>query len=242
MAGKIYIGTSGWSYKHWIGTFYPEGTKPAQLLSLYRQSFNTVEINSTFYGVPAKQTIINWKNALADDFVYVVKANRYITHFKKLHDAQEELFNFLENVSALEEKLGPVLFQLPPGLKTDTVLLEDFLKLLPKAYRYTFEFRNQTWYQEETYRLLQKYNCAFCIYQLAGHISPIEVTADFVYIRLHGPKGKYQGNYSEADLSLWAERCLQWSGNEKDVFVYFDNDEKGYAAFNAKRLNELVTG
>jgi uncharacterized protein YecE (DUF72 family) len=137
MAGKIYIGTSGWSYKHWIGTFYPEGTKPAQLLSLYRQSFNTVEINSTFYGVPAKQTIINWKNAVADDFVYVVKANRYITHFKKLHDAQEELFNFLENFSALEEKLGPFLFQLPPGLKTDTVLLEDFLKLLPKAYRYT---------------------------------------------------------------------------------------------------------
>lgn len=117
--------------------------------------------------------------------------------------------------------------------------METFLKELPQEHRYVFEFRNAAWYNEEIYALLKKYNCAFCIYELAGHISPIQVTANFVYVRLHGPGNKYQGSYSDTTLNEWAKKCIKWS-QTKDVFVYFDNDERGYAAFNAIRLKELI--
>ena len=147
---------------------------------------------------------------------------------------------FLEHAAVLGQKLGAILFQLPPGLEADKELLEAFLEELPTTYRYVFEFRNADWYQPDLYRLLQKYNCAFCIYELGDHLSPIEVTTDFVYVRLHGPGIKYQGNYSEEVLQEWAGLCKEWL-ETKDVFVYFDNTaEEGYAPFNALRLAELV--
>jgi uncharacterized protein YecE (DUF72 family) len=235
----IYIGTSGWSYKHWLGTFYPEGTKAADQFPYYRKYFNTVEINNSFYRLPKKETFVGWKKQVPDDFVYVVKASRYITHMKKLLDPKESTDLFLEHATLLGEKLGAILFQLPPGMKANFERLENFLKYLPKATRYVFEFRNADWYQPETYRLLEKYNCAFCIYELAGHLSPMALTADFVYLRLHGPGDKYQGSYSDESLTKWAQVCKNWL-KTKDVFVYFDNDEKGYAAFNAIRLAELT--
>ena len=236
---RIYIGTSGWAYKHWMGTFYPEGTKVKDRFAYYLEKFNTVEINNTFYGMPADETFVNWKNNTSNDFIYVIKANRQITHNKKLHDPDLTLPPFMERVQLLGKKLGPILFQLPPFMKSNTALLETFLKALPKKYRFVFEFRNADWYKEEVYSLLKKYNCAFCIYELAGHISPIIITADFVYLRLHGPGNKYQGSYSDEKLQEWATQCLKWSA-AKDVFVYFDNDEKGYAAFNALKLQEFV--
>lgn len=125
-------------------------------------------------------------------------------------------------------------------MKPDLKIFEDFLKSLPKEYRYVFEFRNTDWYKKEIYILLEKYNCAFCIYELAGHLSPVEITADFVYLRLHGPGNKYQGSYTDEALQGWAEQCIKWSAT-KEVFVYFDNDERGYAAFNALKIKELVT-
>jgi len=240
MKGELHIGTSGWHYKHWLGTFYPAGTKASEQLGLYTQLFKTVEINNTFYRVPSKETFSKWADAVPDDFIYVVKANRLITHFKKLSNTSDDVHSFLDNASALGTKLGPILFQLPPGLKIDTVLLEDFLKHLPKGYRYAFEFRNHTWYDEAVYQLLDEYKCAFCIYQLAGHLSPIMATGNFVYLRLHGPGGKYQGSYSDEQLTYWAGKCCEWL-KEKDVYVYFDNDEKGYAGFNALRLIELTS-
>lgn len=236
---KIYIGTSGWSYKHWRGTFYPEKIKIKDHFPYYIQHFNTVEINNTFYGIPAEETFINWKEKVPDDFLYVIKANRAITHLKKLHDPLETVLPFLDRIQLLGKKLGPVLFQLPPFMKSNNALLDAFLRTLPNNYRYVFEFRNPDWYQEEIFELLKKYNCAFCIYELAGHLSPLEITADFVYLRLHGPGNKYQGSYPEETLQDWANQCLKWL-DSKDVFVYFDNDEKGYAVFNALRLQELV--
>ncbi len=240
MAGKLYIGTSGWQYRHWRGTFYPDDIKVKDHFNYYRQHFDTVEINASFYRIPEKETFAKWRDKVDDNFTYVVKASRYITHYNKLKDTGETLDNFLTNTSELKEKLGPILFQLPPGWPVDTERLAEFLKLLPKDLRYVFEFRNKTWYTDEVDDLLRQYNCAFCIYQLAGHLSPIKVTADFVYIRLHGPKGKYQGSYSEETLNEWATRCRQWLSDNKDVYVYFDNDEKGYAAFNAYRLKQLL--
>lgn len=209
MAGTIRIGTSGWHYKHWVGTFYPQDTRPSEHLARYLQHFATVEINNSFYRLPTSETFRNWKEAVPADFRFAVKANRFITHMKKLKDPAESLARFLTNVAALDGKLGTILFQLPPGWKLNVERLQDFLEALPKRYRYAFEFRNASWYADEVMSLLQQHNCAFCIYELAGHLTPLEICADFVYVRLHGPTGqKYQGSYSDADLRKWADRCI----------------------------------
>jgi uncharacterized protein YecE (DUF72 family) len=238
---EILIGTSGWSYKHWRNTFYPEDLKIKDQFEYYQRFFNTVEINNTFYRVPEKSTFLKWKSAVPPGFRYVIKANRFITHMKKLHDPGESLSDFLGRAELLEEKLGAILFQLPPGLKANFLLLKEFLRLLPRGNRYVFEFRNPDWYKKEIYSLLEENNCGFCIYELAGHLSPEEITADFVYLRLHGPGNKYQGSYSDETLSEWSAKCRKWL-KKKDVFVYFDNDEKGYAAFNAIKLKSLMEG
>jgi uncharacterized protein YecE (DUF72 family) len=241
MEGRIHIGTSGWHYKHWTGTFYPEGTRAAEQFACYLQHFDTVEINNSFYRLPTPETFRKWKTSAPADFVFAVKANRFITHMKKLKDPAESLARFMENVSALDDRLGPILFQLPPGWKLNLQRLQEFLQALPTRYRYAFEFRNPSWYNDEVMVLLEKHNCAFCVYELAGHLAPQEVPADFVYVRLHGPgENKYQGSYGDAELKNWARRCAAWRKQRKDVFVYFDNDQAGYAAFNAKRLRELV--
>ena len=235
----IHIGTSGWSYKHWRGTFYPENIKVKDHFRYYREHFNTVEINNTFYRLPKKETFMQWKTQVAEDFVFIIKASRYITHMKKLHDPEESTSLFLDHARLLGKKLGAILFQLPPSLKADVGLLEKFIAQLPEVHRYVFEFRHPSWYDDAVYDLLNKYNCAFCIYELDGHQSPVVATADFVYVRLHGPGRKYQGSYSDAALQSWAALCKGWA-KSKDVFVYFDNDEKGYAAFNALKLKELT--
>jgi len=236
---SIYIGTSGWSYKHWRGTFYPNEIKVKDHFSYYLKNFNTVEINNTFYRLPAEETFLDWKKTVPEDFIFVLKANRFITHIKKMHDPETTLASFMDHVKLLGQKLGPILFQLPPFMKCNLPLLVSFLAALPKKYRYVFEFRNSDWYRPEVYDALKKYNCAFCIYELAGHTAPSQITANFVYLRLHGPGNKYQGSYSDEALQTWADECLKWA-ETKDVFVYFDNDEQGYAAFNALKLRELT--
>ncbi|WP_348822884.1 DUF72 domain-containing protein [Flavobacterium aestuarii] len=236
----IHIGTSGWSYKHWRNKFYPQNLKIKDQFGYYAKKFTTVEINSTFYGVPSDETIINWGKKVPEDFVYVIKANRFITHLKKLRNPDEILLPFLHKMKLLGNKLGLILFQLPPSLNADLKLLEKFLQKLPLHQRFAFEFRHSSWYADDVYDLLRKYNAAFCIYELAGHISPLITTADFVYLRLHGPTAnKYQGSYSDEALRKWAEQCKTWLKSD-DVFVYFDNDEEGYAAFNALQLIELM--
>lgn len=235
------MGTSGWLYRHWKGTFYPKGLKAKDEYPFYSLFFDTVELNNPFYRLPTRETFENWRKNSKDDFLYVVKASRYITHMKKLNDVKEPLDLFLHNCDGLEEKLGPILFQLPPGWELNIERFESFLKILPKGYRFAFEFRNHTWYTKEVYALLKKYNCAFCIYQLAGHLSPIEVTADWVYLRLHGPtKNKYQGSYDFFTLKAWAEKSGEWQKKGKDVYIYFDNDDSGYAAFNAQVIEMML--
>jgi uncharacterized protein YecE (DUF72 family) len=230
LQGKIYIGTSGWSYKHWMGTFYPPGTKHKDRFPYYQKFFKTVELNSPFYHLPPRQTFEKWKDDVPDDFIYAVKASRFITHMKKLNDAGDSLTRLLDNASGLDEKLSIILFQLPPKWEINVERFRAFLEKLPKGNRYTFEFRDQTWYHDEIYSLLREFNYAFCIYELAGHTSPIEVTANYVYVRLHGPGDKYQGSYSDEVLEEWAARCKDWSDTGKDVYVYFDNDQEGFAA------------
>jgi uncharacterized protein YecE (DUF72 family) len=240
MKHQVRVGTSGWHYKHWKNTFYPPDTKDAGQLGYYITRFDTVELNNSFYRLPKASVFADWEKAVPAHFLFAVKANRYITHLKKLNPDEGTVEQFLDNVAALGNKLGPILFQLPPGWKMNLERFEHFISRLPKGYQYTFEFRNHTWYHEDIYRLLQQYNMAFCIYELAYHLSPLQVTADFVYVRLHGPGDKYQGSYTDEVLRTWAERCKAWRRHRKDVYVYFDNDQHGYAAFNALRLQELL--
>jgi uncharacterized protein YecE (DUF72 family) len=160
---------------------------------------------------------------------------------KKLKDVGPAFGRFRENFIGLGHKLGPILFQLPPAWNLNLERFESFLRLLDKEFHYAFEFRNETWYDENVYRLLENHNCAFCIYELNGHISPEKVTAGFVYIRLHGPGGKYQGSYDDASLSGWCNKIDAWRSSGKDVYVYFDNDDRAFAAANAKRLIEITS-
>jgi uncharacterized protein YecE (DUF72 family) len=237
----IYISTSGWSYKHWDNVFYPSNLKKANQLQYYNSLFNTIEINNSFYRQPKPENYANWESIVDSSFKFSVKANRYFTHLKKLKVSQHDIEDFLKGVDCLNEKLGPILFQLPPKWNINPERFESFLAMLPNNYRYVFEFRNHSWYHSSIYELLKKYNCAFCIYELDGHLSPIELTADFLYIRLHGPGAKYQGSYTKKTLRKWANVCLSEQKKGRDVFIYFDNDQNGYAAFNALEIEKMIT-
>lgn len=237
---EIRIGTSGWHYRHWIGRFYPEHSSGEAMFRFYIQHFNTVELNNSFYKLPEISQFRSWRDAAPKDFHFAVKASRFITHNKKLKDAEATLGHFLPRAEALGEKLGPVLFQLPPRWKLNLERLQAFLGVLPDYHRYAFEFREVSWNSPAVFALLRSYNAAFCIHELGGYQSPIEVTADWVYVRLHGPEGKYQGCYRLGALSHWAARIVEWSTQLKAVYVYFDNDDSSYAPHNALQLKELV--
>jgi len=236
----FHIGTSGWHYNHWKGPFYPENLDSADFLKYYCQKFQSVEINNSFYKLPERETLRAWKNAVPPNFIFAVKGSRYITHMKKLKDPEQSLARFMERIVTLEEKLGPILFQLPPRWPFNPQRLQAFLAALPQEYRYALEFRDPSWTNSRTFKILTDYHVAFCIYEFAGYLSPRMVTADFVYIRLHGPEGPYQGSYDHRTLAGWAEAIRTWAAQGKEVFCYFDNDEAGYAALNALELQEML--
>jgi uncharacterized protein YecE (DUF72 family) len=243
MQGKdrIHIGTSGWHYDHWRGPFYPEDLAKNRFLSFYAGHFRTVEINNSFYQLPNEDTLHLWRDTTPSTFVFSVKASRYITHMKKLKDAQETLPYLLDRISVLGDKLGPILFQLPPRWRCNHERLEGFLEALPPDYRYAFEFRDPSWFGPETGEILGHHGAAFCIFELAGLISPKEVTTDFIYIRLHGPGGAYQGQYDSQVLAGWAGAFAAWIESSEEIYCYFDNDEAGYAALDALRLQEMIS-
>jgi uncharacterized protein YecE (DUF72 family) len=239
--GDVRIGTSGWHYKHWHGPFYPIDLPSSRMLAFYLDRLDTVEINNSFYRLPLASTFETWRRQTPLDFCFAVKASRYLTHMKKLRDPEAALQRFLPLVELLGDKLGPILFQLPPHWSCDVARLAQFLRALPRRHRYSFEFRDPTWHCQEIYELLERHNAAFCMYELAGFRSPIRVTADFAYVRLHGPATKaYQGSYDAAGLNIWRNRIWKWQSELKAIYVYFDNDQSGYAVQNALELKNLV--
>lgn len=211
------------------------------MLKFYSQQFDTVELNNSFYRLPTEIAFENWRQSTPVDFVFAVKASRFLTHQKKLKDPEDALENLLPRASRLSTKLGPILFQLPPKWQVNSGRLEALLEALPRDLRYTFEFRDLTWIRPEIDTLLARFGAAFCIYELAGYHSPLSVTSDFAYVRLHGPGlGKYQESYSPDRLRLWAKQIAEWANDLAAIYIYFDNDQAGYAARNALELKRLV--
>jgi uncharacterized protein YecE (DUF72 family) len=239
--GKVYIGTSGWHYSHWKGSFYPKDFPEKQFLSYYIQQFSTVEINRTFYSLPERRVFLRYAQIVPRSFIFSVKASRFITHVKRLQDPKESLHRFFKSVSGLKDRLGPILFQLPPHWKVNPDRLRTFLKALPKGHRYTFELRDPSWLTEEIYELLRQYRAALCIYEFESHMTPKIATADFIYVRLHGPKRTaYQGRYPLTTLKKWATFFRKETKKGHDVYCYFDNDEAGFAAINALELLDIL--
>lgn len=241
MPCEIRIGTSGYHYKHWRGPFYPERFAAAKMLAFYVKHFDTVELNNTFYRLPPETAVADWRESTPATFLFAAKGSRFITHMKKLKDPEVALERYFGQISGLGRKLGPIVFQLPPFWTRDLDRLAAFLAALPKGHRYAFEFRNDTWHSAETYAVLERHDAAFCPFDIAGYRSPVLLTADFAYVRLHGPgPGPYQGSYSDAALAGWAGRIREWSRNLKAVYFYFDNDMAGFAVRDALRLKTLV--
>ncbi len=246
MNAEIYIGTSGWSYLHWWnGVFYPKEIKQNKWLEYYTNYFDTVEINSTFYRIPKEKTVENWKNRVPENFTFIVKASRIITHLKRLEGIEETLTNFLNICSGFKEKLGPVLFQTPPSLKISKENLLNLLDIIKNRPTYNnlkivFEFRNRTWFCNEIFDILQKTNSSLCFSDMPNFEIDEPVTSDFVYIRKHGAHNKYSSSYSDDELKIEADKIKNWKKKDKNVYIFFNNDAYGYAVKNALKLIEFV--
>ncbi|MBA4149147.1 MAG: DUF72 domain-containing protein [Verrucomicrobia bacterium] len=238
---EVWIGTSGWVYKHWAESFYPRDWPRTQHLEFYFQQFPTVEINATFYRLPTESMVKGWCRKAPDGFLYAAKGSRYITHMKKLREVKEGLKNYFDRIKHLRDKLGPILWQLPPNLKKDLPRLEEFLAQLPKEpYQHAVEFRHESWVDEETFALLRKYRAAHV--WLSSQKMPINftATASFVYARFHGLENGAAHDYTREELEPWAEQLTQFSKQRKPAFVYFNNDCNTRAPLNAKMLMEMV--
>ncbi len=246
MAGKVWIGTSGWNYPHWKNVFYPENLPSREWLSFYTREFSAVEVNYSFYRLPKPETYRKWAEQTPPDFIFSLKASRFITHVKRIKDVKSPLKIFLENARVLGGKLGPILFQLPPSFRQDLGRLEGFLKILPKDLRFAFEFRHPSWFPArggedwEVYRILRKYNAALIASDTSRYPYAEVQTSDFFYVRLHGHEILYASKYRRSQLKEYAEKIKAWRQGG-DVFVFFDNDFGGFAVENARQLLKLLS-
>jgi uncharacterized protein YecE (DUF72 family) len=236
----VWIGTSGYVYRHWRkGVFYPEKLPAREELSYFAGQFRTVELNNPFYRLPTAEMFQRWREATPPDFEFAVKASRYITHIKRLRDVGDEIALFLERADHLGPKLGPVLFQLPPTQQIETARLTEFLKLLSKDRRWVIEFRHPSWHTREIYQLLTDHSVALCIPVGGGHHPDRITTAPFTYVRMHRGK-EPEGGFTKGELVAWAAQIRALRSADKEVYVYFNNDWGGYAIRDAKMLRGLL--
>jgi uncharacterized protein YecE (DUF72 family) len=239
---RILIGTSGWHYDSWRGPFFPTKLPLKSQLQYYASQFQTTELNGVFYRTPSLDSVKAWRAQTGEDFVFAWKASKFITHWKRLSDnCVNSLALIEERLDLLGDKAGPILFQLPPNFEADSDRLSSFLKLLSKRHRYSFEFRHPSWYQPSIMKILSRRNAALCLSDHHDAPAPWKRTADFVYIRGHGPGGQYKDHYSRQALSKWAARIKSWKKQGCDVFVYFDNDQKSAAPADALKLKRLLS-
>lgn len=240
--GQVQIGTSGWTYGDWRGVLYPRGVPAAKWLEYYAGQFSTVEFNGSFYRWPREKAFARYRDRLPEGFEFSVKAPRGLTHARKLRDPEVWIGRIHRCWEQLGSRAGVLLFQLPPDFERDDARLDSVLTALPESIRVSVEFRHPSWNSPEVYALLARHNAAYCVMSGAQLPCILEATADFVYVRLHGPDQHtlYAGSYPEQDLQWWAERIRDWQAGGRDVYAYFNNDGGGAAVDNARRLRELL--
>jgi uncharacterized protein YecE (DUF72 family) len=237
---RIWIGTSGWTYDGWRGSFYPRRLPKKNWLAWYAAQFPTAEINGSFYRTPSLQAVRGWREQTPDGFLFAWKASKFITHWKRLSESAVNSIELM--VTRLEElgsRAGPALFQLPANFKANRERLACFLRMLPRSYRYAFEFRHPSWYDEPIFDLLRSEDAALCLSDHHEAPSPIVATAGHVYVRAHGPGGFYAGSYSDEALNAWAREIKAWARQQRTIYVYFDNDQGAAAPTDARRLTAM---
>ena len=238
MPAAFHLGTSGWSYPGWKGRFYPPDLPSSQWLSFYASHFSTVEINMTFYRFPKPETLRGWLERTPPHFTFTLKANRQITHHKKLRNVQSEVRYFTILADSLGEKLGCLLFQLPPSIKKDLDLLDEFLLALPPEYKNVIEFRHESWYDESVVERLRARKVTFCTVSSAQVPDTSMESSNLAYFRFHGLTGGYRHRYSDEELALWAEKIARTKA--EDCYVYFNNDFQAHAIDNCLKLAEFL--
>ncbi|HUQ83527.1 MAG TPA: DUF72 domain-containing protein [Gemmatimonadaceae bacterium] len=272
--GRLHVGISGYDYKPWRGPFYPADLPARRWLEYASQRFGSIELNGTFYSLKSPSVFERWVTEVPDEFVFAVKGGRFLTHNLKLRNAEASLGNFFASgVLALGHKTGPFLWQLPATYRFEADRLDAFMNLLPRSsreaeavarghdhrlrrgalvhaevdvpYRHAFEVRHPTYFHDEFFALLRTHECAFVVADTAGKFPYAEeVTADFVYVRLHGSRELYASGYTDDELDVWAAKIMKWRGESRrrrDVYVYFDNDAKVHAPFDAERLHARLS-
>ncbi|HEX9821514.1 MAG TPA: DUF72 domain-containing protein [Methylomirabilota bacterium] len=230
----VRVGTSGWNYPEWKGSFYPDDMKPAGMLAYYAGQFSTVEVNNTFYRMPTTKAVESWAATVPARFTFVLKAPQRITHFARLRDVDDPVRFFCDTTRTLGPRLGPLLFQLPPNFKVDAGRLADLLAVLPPGVRAAFEFRNPTWFTDEVYTRLAARNAALCIADNDGGATPAMATADWGYLRLRAT------GYTDDDLRGWLATMRRVGGRWRDAFVFFKHEDKGTGPALAARLQVLL--
>ena len=236
----IRIGCSGWQYRHWRGRFYPRELPTDRWLEHYAGTFDTVEPNNSFYRLPDSNAFASWARRVPEDFVFAVKASRYLTHLKRLREPHEPLNRLWTRAERLGDHLGPMLYQLPTRWNLDAERLEQFLAALPPRRRQAIEFRDRSWYRPDIMGVLDQVGVALCLHDMPGSATRPEPVGPFVYVRFHGATGKYRGGYSSQMLSAWAGRMVGWADEGRPVFAYFNNDAAAHAVRDAERLREMV--
>jgi uncharacterized protein YecE (DUF72 family) len=238
---RVLVGTSGWHYDSWRGPFFPKRLPLKSQLQFYASQFPTAELNGVFYRTPTPAAVQSWRDQTGKDFVFAWKASKFITHWKRLSENSVNSLELLENrLTLLDSKVGPILFQLPPTFKADPDRLRNFFEMLPNTRRYSFEFRDPSWYAPRILKMLTERNISLCLSDHHDAPAPWKRTADFVYIRGHGPGGQYKGHYPKITLTEWASRIRAWKKQGRDVYVYFDNDQKSAAPTDALKLRQML--
>jgi len=235
-----FIGTSGWHYDDWRNRFYPEKLPKTKWLEFYARHFPTVELNNSFYRLPTENAFANWRDSSPTNFTFAVKVSRFITHIKRLKNSEEAVENFIQRAMILGEKLGPLLYQLPPNMHRNDETLESFLSSLPEEMKHVIEFRHQSWLTEEVFEILHKYRAGLCVFDMPSFTCPLLATADFAYIRFHGSEDLYSSYYSDEELADWAQRIADLAVNLDTVYIYFNNDVEGFAVKNAVTIRDYL--
>jgi uncharacterized protein YecE (DUF72 family) len=237
---SVWIGCSGYAYKHWRGPFYPPDLPTTRWLAHYIRFFPTVELNNTFYTLPGPRTFAAWRDNTPPGFIFAVKASRFLTHMKKLKEPQEPLARLFDRATLLAPKLGPILYQLPPRWHFDAERLAAFLAALPGGLQHAIEVRDPSWLNEQFFALLEQHRVAYCITSLPAYQTPVVATAPFVYFRFHGSGQMYYYDYRPDELRVWRDAILRFAEAGRTVYCYFDNDPEGWAVRNALELTRLV--